>query len=336
MPVKPGPTAYLSALAALVTLALAWGLAQAGAGMETGGPGVGWFLLALATPLVVAVAWGRAMVAETRWLRLAAAVAAWLAAGHVLVSPADTWQMSANVAAGLLAGAALRRGWRVDVAVLATAAVLAPLVVWAAVQMPVREQMARIGEQSLQVLEQQAPPGTDPAELAKAREIGRQRMAKLTDTAVRLYPSVIGVGLLGQAVVILLLVRLAGRRSIASAGGRRLPPFAQWRLPFYVVWALVAGIGLMLTRQAQLVDAGLNLAVLAAAFLGVQGLSVQYHLSRRFLPPVALVIYWTLMGLAFVPLLATSVLLGLADQWRDLRGPVSGGKDSGGKASGNQ
>jgi xanthine/uracil permease len=136
---------------------------------------------------------------------------------------------------------------------------------------------------------------------------------------------VIGVGLLGQAVLLLLLVRLGGRRLAVTLTGRRLPPFAQWRLPFYVVWVLVAGIGLMLTRRAPLADAGLNLAVLAAAFLAVQGLAVQYHLSRRFLPPVMLVIYWTLMGLAFVPLVATSVLLGLFDQWRDLRGPVSGG-----------
>jgi hypothetical protein len=326
MPVKPGPTAYLSALAALITLAVAWGLARAGAGMETGGPGVGpWLALAVPAPVVVAVAWGWATLAETRWLRLLAAVVGWLVLGHALVSAADTWQMTTHVAAGLVAGAAWRRCWRPDVALLGTVAMLAPLAIWAAVQMPVREQMAAIGDQSLAMLEQQAPPGTDPAELAKAREIGRQRMAQLTDLATRLYPSLIGVGLLGQAVLLLLLVRLGGRRLAVTLTGRKLPPFAQWRLPFYVVWALVAGIGLMLTRRAPLADAGLNLAVLAAAFLAVQGLAVQYHLSRRFLPPVMLVIYWTLMGLAFVPLVATSVLLGLFDQWRDLRGPVSGG-----------
>jgi len=328
--VKPGPTAYLSALAALVTLAVAWALARAGADMEAGGRGVGlWLALAMPAPLVVAVAWGWATLAETSWLRLGTAVAGWLALGHALVSAADTWQMTSHVAAGLVAGAAWRRGWRPDVALLGTAAMIAPLVVWAALQMPVGEQMAAVGEQSLRMLEQQAPPGTDPAELAKAREIGRRRMEQLTSLATRLYPSLIGVGLLGQAALLLLVVRLGGRRLAVVAKGRRLPPFAQWRLPFYVVWALVAGIGLMLTRQAPLADAGLNLAVLAAAFLGVQGLSVQYHLSRRFLPPVMLVVYWTLMGLAFVPLVATSVLLGLVDQWRDLRGPVSGATNAG-------
>jgi hypothetical protein len=35
------------------------------------------------------------------------------------------------------------------------------------------------------------------------------------------------------------------------------------------------------------------------------------------------------MGLAFVPLLATSALLGLADQWRDLRRLDSGEANAG-------
>ena len=330
MRVKPGPTAFLAPLAALVTLAVAAVMARMGADLAAGGEGASlWLVLALPAPLVVAVAWGRAAYVDPNLLRVAGSLAAWFGIGMAVLPPADVWQMTANVAAGLVAGAALRQSWRPDAALVAIVAVLAPLVIWAVVQVPVREQMAAIGEQSLKMLEQQAPPGTDPAELAKAREVGRQRIGQLTDLATRLYPWLIGSGLLGQAAVILLLVRLSGRRLAAVAPGRKLPPFAQWRLPFYLVWALAAGIGLMLTRQAPLADAGLNLAVLAASLLGVQGLAVQYHMSRRFLPPVALVIYWTLMGLAFVPLLVTSVLLGLADQWRDLRGLYSGGPEAG-------
>jgi hypothetical protein len=328
--VKPGPSALLSPVAAFITLAVAWAVARAGADLAAGDQiGAFWLLVVLPAPLLVAVAWGRAAWAETRSWRLAVSVVAWLAAGYLLLSAADTWQMTANVAAGLVAGAAWRRGWRPDVALAGVALVLAPLLIWAVVQMPVREQLAAITDQSLKMLEQQAPPGTDPAELAKAREIGRQRFAQLTDLTARLYPSLIGTGLLGQAVVILLLVRVTGRKLVTVPSPRRLPPFAQWRLPFYVVWALAVGIGLMITRKAPLADAGLNLSVLAAALLSVQGLSVQYHLSRRFLPPAGLVIYWTLMGLAFVPLVVTSVLLGLADQWRDLRRLDSGANDAG-------
>ena len=42
-----------------------------------------------------------------------------------------------------------------------------------------------------------------------------------------------------------------------------------------------------------------------------------------------MVIYWILMGLAFLPLVVTSVLLGLADQWRDLRRLDSGDTEAG-------
>jgi hypothetical protein len=328
--VKTGSSAFLSPLAALATLAVAWLLKLIGDDLAAGGPASTWWpLVAVPAPLVVAVLWGWAAWADRKVARLLAAAGGWLVAGHLLLTPGDTWQMTANVAAGVLAGLTWRRGWRLDASLLLVTAALAPLIIWAAVQMPVREQLAALGDQSLKVLESQAPPGTDPAELAKAREIGQQRFAKLTELTVRLYPSLIAVGVLGQAVLILLLVRVLGRRRGLTVRGGQLPPFTQWRLPFYVVWALVAGIGLLVTRRAPFADAGLNLVVLTASLLSVQGLAVQFHLSRRLLPPAMMVVYWTLMGLAFVPLVVTSVLLGLADQWRDLRRLDLGGKAAG-------
>ncbi len=93
--------------------------------------------------------------------------------------------------------------------------------------------------------------------------------------------------------------------------------------------ALVAGIGLLITRRAPWADAGLNLVVVTASLLSVQGLAVQFHLTRRLMPPPMMIAYWTLMGLAFVPLVVTSVVLGLADQWRDLRRLDPGGGTAG-------
>lgn len=323
--VTSGPSAFVSPLAALVTLVTAWVLARVGVDAAGGGAVSGlWLLIALPAPLLVAVLWGAAAWSDRRLPRLLAALAAWLVAGHLLLTAAETWQMTANVAAGLVAGTAWRHRWRLDVALAAVTVMLLPLIIWAVVQMPVREQLSLMSDQSLKMLEAQAPPGTDPAELQKAREIGRQRIAQLTDLTARLYPSLIGAGLLGQAFVILALVRLAGRKAGAAVSGWGLPPFTRWRLPFYLVWALAAGIGLLITRRAPWADAGLNLAVLATAILSVQGLSIQLHLSRRVLPPVGLVIYWTLMGLAFLPLIVTSVVLGLIDQWWDLRRLDSG------------
>lgn len=322
---KSGSSVFLSVTAALVTLAVAGLLKLLETRLAVVGTGAvdtmtaWWLALMTPAPLVVAVLWGRAAWGDPRTVRLLAAVGGWLAAGHLLVGAAATWQMTVNVAAGIVAGLTWRRGWRLDVALLSVTAVLAPLIVWSVLQLPVREQITAFGERSLQELEARAPAGTDPAELAKAREVGRQRMRSVTDGLIRLFPAVLALGLLGEAALVLLLVRGLGRLRGLTARGGGLPPFARWRLPFYMVWVLVVGIGLLLTRKAPWSDAGLNAVVVAASLLSVQGTAVQYHLSRRLLPPPMLVVFWVLMILAFVPLVVSSVLLGLADQWRDLR-----------------
>jgi hypothetical protein len=102
--------------------------------------------------------------------------------------------------------------------------------------------------------------------------------------------------------------------------GWKVPPFARWRLPFYLVWLLVAGLGLMLTRTAYLATAGLNLALLVACILSVQGIAVQWQVTSRLLSNLGRLLYWLVMGVFFAPLvLVSGVLLGLVDQWADLR-----------------
>ena len=108
--VTPGLSAFVSPftspLAALITLAVAWVVALVSRDMAAGGPAVGlWLLVVLPAPLLVAVLWGRAAWGERRVVRLLAALAVWLGAGHLLLSAADTWQMTANVAAGTPVGA---------------------------------------------------------------------------------------------------------------------------------------------------------------------------------------------------------------------------------------
>ena len=92
-------------------------------------------------------------------------------------------------------------------------------------------------------------------------------------------------------------------------------------MPFYLVWLLVAGIGMILARQAPLNWLGLNLALLAALVLSVQGLAVQVFVMGRMLSPMGRLMFWTVMGVFFTPLVIVSgTVLGLADQWLDFRG----------------
>jgi hypothetical protein len=143
----------------------------------------------------------------------------------------------------------------------------------------------------------------------------------MADLLARTYPFFLGTGLLGQGLLILVLVWLVLRMLGWRLASWRPPPFGQWRVPFYLVWLLALGVGLLVTRQPLAVHTGLNLALLAAAVLSVQGLAVQFHATARVLSPLGRVVFWTVMGFFMAPVvLVLGVVLGLADQWLDLRG----------------
>ena len=71
-----------------------------------------------------------------------------------------------------------------------------------------------------------------------------------------------------------------------GAAGWRPPPFGQWRLPFYLVWVLILGLGLMVTRLPLAGHVGVNVALLAATVLSVQGIAVQFHATARIMSQI--------------------------------------------------
>jgi hypothetical protein len=126
--------------------------------------------------------------------------------------------------------------------------------------------------------------------------------------------------LLGQALIILGTVWLAVRLLGFPRDWWCWPPFAVWRLPFYLVWVLILGIGLALIKVPYVSTGGLNLALLTGLVISVQGVAVQAHVVSRVLPVSGRLVFWTVMGVFFLPLLlASGLVLGLADQWLDLR-----------------
>lgn len=317
---RPG---YLPALAALTATLLASVLmvAVSTAGAESGMALGVLALVLLPVPLVLSVLWGSAVV-STRPHRLALAAAAlWLVAAWLLFPGATTWPMASNVAAGLVAGIALGARWRLDAALGGIALVLVPLTVWSVVEMPLGEQMDLFHAELMPVLEENLPEGADPAQRREALALEEERLEQMADLLARIYPFFLGIGLLGQGLLILFLVWLVLRMLGWRLASWRPPPFGTWRVPFYLVWLLALGLGLMVTRQPLAVHGGLNLALLAATVLSIQGLAVQFHVTARVLSPMGRVVFWTVAGLFLIPVvLPLGVVLGLADQWLDLRG----------------
>lgn len=197
---------------------------------------------------------------------------------------------------------------------------LLPIIIWTVAEVPVAQQLQMVSQEMLDVLEANLPPKATQEQRIQVLEDETRKLEKMSALAARIYPFVIGIGLLGQAGIILALVWLAVRRLNVAVVGWTLPPFSRWRLPFYVVWLLVAGLGLMVTRAPYLATAGLNLALLAASALSVQGIAVQFHVTGRLLSKTGRLLYWLVMGAFFsLLILVSGVVLGLVDQWADLR-----------------
>jgi hypothetical protein len=253
---------------------------------------------------------------------LAAIVGAvvWLTLSFLLLPREVVWQLAGNVAAGLAAGLALGLRWRLDTALVVVAAALLPMILWSVIQVPVTEQLQMVSQEMLSVLEDNLPEGATHEQRTRALEEETRNLDRMSALALRIYPFVIGVGLLGQAGIILALVWFSVRRLNIAIPGWTLPPFSRWRLPFYLVWLLVLGVALMLTRAPYLASAGLNLTLLVACVLSVQGTAVQFHVTNRMLSKTGRLLFWLVMGVFFAPLILISgVVLGLVDQWVDLR-----------------
>lgn len=315
----PGFAAPLVAL--LVTLLLTWLLTLTLPGADVSATLSGLALLVLLpAPLFLAVLWGGALLVGRPYRLAPVAAMLWFVAGWILVPHDIVWQLVGHIVAGLLAGLALGLRWRLDKALLLVALALCPILIWTTIQVPVTEQLQIYSDEMLKSLEQNLPAGADDTQRSLAVAAEREKLGKVADMAAKVYPFVLGVGVLGQAGIILALLWLAVRAVGLRLHGWRLPPFSRWRVPFYLLWFLVAGLGLMITRRAPLANIGLNLALLAACIISIQGIAVQFFVTGRMMSTLGRVIYWTVMGIFFVPLVvASGVVLGLADQWWDIR-----------------
>ncbi len=308
-------------LAASVTLVLAAVYAAAAGGSEPPGAlQVVVLLFLIPLPIGLSVIWGSTVLTSRPFLAAVVGAGAWLVLSYFLLPRDVVWQLAGNVAAGLAAGLALGLRWRLDAALAVVVAALLPVIVWAVIQVPIQEQLQVVSQEMLNLLEESLPEGATLDQRTEAVEEGRRNLEKISSQVVRIYPFVIGLGLLGQAGIILVLVLFPVRRLGLAVQGWKLPPFSRWRLPFYLVWLLVSGVGMMLTRMPYVATSGLNLTLLAASILSVQGIAVQFHVTNLMLSKIGRIVYWVVMGTFFVPLILISgIVLGLVDQWVDLR-----------------
>ncbi len=278
-------------------------------------------VLALPLPLFLSVIWGWALMAlrPMRWVLM---VAAGTILGGALMQPGPMiWQVSGNIGAGLIAGWALQRRLRLDLALALCALVLTPVVAWTVKEVPVADQLALLRQDMTSVLEARIPASADDAQRAAALANEKHRLDVALDAGAKIYPMLIALGLLAQGGLIIGLVWFSARLTGGITSGSRFGSFSRLRLPFYLVWLLIAGVGMVLVRTEPWSTIGLNLTLLAGLVMSVHGLAVQVAVVGRIFSPAGRLVFWMVMGVFFAPLvMASGVLLGLADQWLDFRG----------------
>ncbi len=153
-----------------------------------------------------------------------------------------------------------------------------------------------------------------PARLGVAGDPGwAADSARLVAATMRVAgPAVILVGLLLGALANYVVARLCLRR----AGFR---PFAAEAVPDHLVWWVIAGGVMLISRHPGLERVGVNLLIVLAPLYAIQGLAVLRHFFLRVRVPRALQV--VSFGLfAVQPLLLIAVAcVGLSDLWIDFR-----------------
>ncbi|MFH1842698.1 MAG: DUF2232 domain-containing protein [bacterium] len=277
-------------------------------------------LLMSLVPLSVTVAWGLSLfLSRTVGLHLVLA-AALLFAVAILTSEGVALALVAYVACGLGLGLALTCGWRHDVTLGLGLLPMLVVTFWAAAQLPYDQLILESEQEAAVWLESQLHTIEDEQARAMLLADNLRVLAWMTKVIQQTWPGLLVLGLLANVSLALLLIRWLGRLLRSSLPIRSFGSFHQWRFPFYLVWCLAVGLVLIISRADGWSRAGLNIVLVTGLVIGIQGLAVQINLMGRIWPAWARILFWTIGALFLPPVIfASSILLGLVDQWLDLR-----------------
>jgi hypothetical protein len=291
--------------------------------------GVGWALGPLPWsrlwPLLPVVGAAALLLTQTQvpvlgWFLPALVVAALVALGE-----ADrpwAWCLTAGTLAATLLGVAERRGTEWSRRTWA----FLPLVVLAA-GLPLAPGYAELvsgaiaGIKSAEA-EQLAALGATAMTADQKTEVV-QALAALVEMASVLARNILPALLFAWAVLLVVMAERMARR-LADIVRRPLAPTAplsMWRMPDAAVWFLVAGLALVVSRDARAMPVGINLATSIGLAFALQGFAVvQSFLATSGMTPGLVTLLFVFVALAMWPVLPVGCAgVGLMDVWLDFR-----------------
>ncbi|MEZ4388491.1 MAG: DUF2232 domain-containing protein [Candidatus Krumholzibacteriia bacterium] len=299
-------------VAVLVTVGLLAGLGR-GSAMAAAYAG-------LVGNLVVPALWSAAVMIRPRRREVATAVGLAAVLLLALAGWRDGTVGGCFVVAGVAGGWALRRGWRVLPILGVVASLLAPVMILELGGTSLVEATEALNVENRRAFDENLPAGLSASDREAALAEFDAVAGRMLAVQRRLWPGLVVIGLMSQAALALSLGWLIARLVVPRPPRPALRRWEDWRAPFFSVWTLIGGLAAVVTGNPSLVMAGWNLVLLAGLLLAVQGLAVQSWLVRRLLPPTLRALFWILGALFLAPLLVGGgVLIGLADQWLNLR-----------------
>lgn len=287
--------------------------------------------IALVVPLGVPVLWSWALFRGRPWLWVVGLFVITLSGLLALFSGDIGLHLASYAAVGLLAAFGLLSRWHPGWVLILMWGAMIPMVLISADLAELDEMFAEQKELTLQarrqILMDQQGEGAIPPTLA----VEEEALDRMFGLLRLLAPGLVASGMLFQAALSFWVIWLLVCKLGMAERLRGFPAFGQWRFPFALIWLLAAGVGLMIAPRyidvpgyidvpvwSPLISTlalGPNLVLGMVGLAAVQGAAVQWHLSPVSMPLLARVILLFMAGFLFLPL----VMLGLADQWLDLR-----------------
>jgi len=276
-------------------------------------------------PLVPAAGAAALLLTQTQLSFLGFLPAALVVGGVLLVGAANepwAWCLAAGCLATSLLALAERRG----AAWTTRPWAFLPVLVLAAT-MPLAPGYDRLVQAALAGIkataDQQVAALNAATMTAEQRTEAAQLVGAAADFFALLARTILPAILFAWVVVLVGLGERLSRR-LADVVKRPLGPVAPlslWRLPDAAVWFLVAGLALVVTRDARVTPVGINLAASVGLAFALQCFAVvQVFLTSSGMTPGLVTLLFVFVALAMWPILPVGCAgVGLMDVWLDFR-----------------
>jgi len=276
-------------------------------------------------PLLPVVGAAALLLTQTQLPVLGWLLPGMVVAGLVALGEADrpwAWCLTAGTLATALLGIAERRGtewsrraWAfLPVVVLAAGLPLAPG--YGALVESAVAGVRTMESQQLAALSSTAMNADQKIEVTQA-------LAALTELGTLMARNILPALLFAWVALLVGMAERMARRlaDIVKRPLAPLAPLALWRLPDAAVWFLVAGLALVISRDAHAMPVGINLATSIGIAFALQGFAVlQSFLATSGMTPGLVTLLFVFVALAMWPVLPVGCAgVGLMDVWLDFR-----------------